>query len=233
MPNFPFSELTTNGDWTKSNERYGSSWDAFWKIHVGIYFFTGGPFSCQRLPLRDTNWPLFAFFLLFAFFPNLRVMSGRLTVGRTCTPPSPLRRGSPSKAASCVCLPAAAVRRRSLWVRSYLSSWLASSVRSRNQREHMRMSFVIKAGNRPQNLSWGMHTVTVTASRDTLESLLYLQRSSNWHETRVAAKSHTAHHHSRWLHLGNMTAGLNMWYLSIWRCFFLFFLSTSHLLSSS
>lgn len=28
--------------------------------------------------------------------------------------------------------------------------------------EHMRMSFVIKAGNRPLNLSWGMHTVTVT-----------------------------------------------------------------------
>lgn len=26
----------------------------------------------------------------------------------------------------------------------------------------MRMSFVIKAGNRPLNLSWGMHTVTVT-----------------------------------------------------------------------
>lgn len=38
----------------------------------------------------------------------------------------------------------------------------------------MRMSFVIKAGSRPQNLSWGMHAVTVTALRDTLESLLYL-----------------------------------------------------------
>lgn len=59
--------------------------------------------------------------------------------------------------------------------------------------------------------------------RDTLESLLYLKRASNWHQTRAAAKSHTAHHHSSWVHLGNMAEGLNMWYLSSWHCFFFFF----------
>lgn len=42
--------------------------------------------------------------------------------------------------------------------------------------------------------------------------------------TRAVAKSHTAHHHSSWVHLGNMMVGLNMWYLSIWHCFFFFFL---------
>lgn len=56
--------------------------------------------------------------------------------------------------------------------------------------------------------------------RDTLESFLYLKRASHWHETRAAAKSHTAHHHSSRVHLGNMTVGLNMWYLSSWHFFF-------------
>lgn len=37
----------------------------------------------------------------------------------------------------------------------------------------MRMSFVIKAGNRPLNLSWGMHTVTVTVCV-ALRSLSYI-----------------------------------------------------------
>lgn len=106
------------------------------------------------------------------------------------TPPSPPWRGSPLKAASCVCLPAEAVRCcRSCWGRSYLSSWLASSVRSRNRGEHMRMSFVIKAGNSPLNLSWGMHTVTVTVCV-ALWSLSYLNRDSidtrqEWRQNRI------------------------------------------------
>jgi len=109
------------------------------------------------------------------------------------TPPSP-----PSKAASSVCLPAEAVRsrchrrsrRRSCWGRSYLSSWLASSVRSRDRREYMRMSFVIKAGNRPLNLSWGMHTVTVTVCA-ALWSLSYISTAPQidtrreWRRNRV------------------------------------------------
>lgn len=87
----------------------------------------------------------------------------RLTVERTYTPPCLPQRGFPLKSASSVCLPAEAVRFcRSCWGHSYLSSWLASSVRSRNRGEHIRMSFVIKAGNRPLNLSWGMYAVTAT-----------------------------------------------------------------------
>lgn len=87
----------------------------------------------------------------------------RLTVKRKYILPSPPWRGSPLLVASSVCLPGEAARFcRSCWGRSYLSSWLASSVRSRNRGEHIRMSFVIKAGNRPLNLSWRMHTVTVT-----------------------------------------------------------------------
>lgn len=106
----------------------------------------------------------YCFFLYIWVVQISELWVERLTVGRTCTPPSPLWRGSLSKDASCVCLPAEELRCcRSFWVRSYLSSWLASSVRSRNQGEHMRMSFVIKAGNRLLNLSWGMQTVTVTA----------------------------------------------------------------------
>ena len=59
--------------------------------------------------------------------------------------------------------------------------------------------------------------------RGTLEPLLYLKPRLNWHETRMTAKSHTARHHSSWVHLGNMhtvTVVLNMWYLSSWHCFF-------------
>lgn len=248
MPKFPFLRLVDKRRRSKIKLELRLKLRFFLKnrhlLNLDLY---RRPIWLSSSAPGDGKGSLSAFFIIF--FPLTSELcksqsneQSRLTVGRTCTPPSPLRRDSPLKAASCVCLPAEAVRRHrrhhhhhrccSFWVRSYLSSWLASSVRSRNQGEHMRMSFVIKAGSRPQNLSWGMHAVTVTALRDTLESLLYLERASNWHETRAAAKSHTAHHHSRWVHLGNMTVGLNMWYWSIWH-FSFFFLYTSHLLSSS
>lgn len=115
----------------------------------------------------------------------------RLTVERTYTPLSLLQRGFPLKSASCVCLPAEAVRFcRSCWGHSYLSSWLASSVRSRNRGEHIRMSFVIKAGNRPRNLSWGMHAVTATVCVALWSFSLYLTRTSidmrqEWGQNRI------------------------------------------------
>lgn len=54
----------------------------------------------------------------------------------------------------------------------------------------MRMSFVIKAGNRPLNLSWGMHTVTVTVCA-ALWSLSYISTAPQidtrreWRQNRV------------------------------------------------
>lgn len=136
---------------------------------------------------------------------NLREGLVRLTVKKTWTPPSPPWRGFPLKRASSVCLPAEAARFcRSCWGRSYLSSWLASPVRNRNRGEHIRMSFVIKAGN---GGLWiylrgctRRHRPCVWHFRGA--SPIHLAPRLNWHKTRMTAKSHTARHHSSGVHSG-------------------------------
>lgn len=170
----------------------------------------------------------------------------RLTVKRTCTLPSPPWRGFPPKRASSVCLPAEAAHFcRSCWGRSYLSSWLASPVRNRNRGEHIRMSFVIKAGNGGLWIylggctRWHRQCVCACVSVWHFRGASPISHSRlNWHETRMTAKSHTARHHSSGVHLGKRVYGDGgvKYVISEQLAlgfFFSFFFHTSRLLSAS
>lgn len=139
MPKFPFLRLVDKRRRSEIKLELRLKFRFFLKKSPSAdsRFFTGGPFGCQRLPLEMEKGRCLHFLSFFSPLTSELCKSqsneqSRLTVGRTCTPPSPLRRDSPSNAASCVCVPAEAVRRHrrrhhrhrccSFWVRSYLSS---------------------------------------------------------------------------------------------------------------
>lgn len=140
---------------------------------------------------------------------KLARMVGALTVKRTCSPPSPRRRGFPLKLASS----AEAVHFcRSRWGRSYLSSWLASSARNRKSgRTH---TDVICNQSRKRGGLWiylggctRRHQQRVCVCVAFSGTSPTSHQRLNWHETGMTAKSHTARHPSNRVHLGKHAYG--------------------------